>query len=61
MSGTVDAFVDPSCQCSAVMTLNGTLQGDAIEGTFRATYNAQRRDLTGKWLVKRAAAATTTR
>jgi hypothetical protein len=58
VSGTVDAFVDPACQCSAIMTLSGKLQGDTIAGTFRATYNAQRPDLTGKWMVKRAAAAT---
>src|SRR4029079_10322360 len=33
VSGTTDAFVDPACQCSAIMTLSGKLQGDTIEGT----------------------------
>jgi len=55
VSGTIDAYVDPDCQCAAVMTLKGDLQGDTIDGTFRATYDGRKPDLTGKWSVKRAA------
>jgi hypothetical protein len=54
VSGTIDAYLDPECQCPAVMTLKGDLKGDTIDGTFRATYDAKRPDLTGKWTVKRA-------
>lgn len=54
VSGTIDAYWDPDCQCPAVMTLHGDLQGDSIDGTFRATYDGKKPDLTGKWTVKRA-------
>lgn len=54
VSGTVDAYLDPQCQCPAVMTLNGDLHGDTIDGTFRATYDAKMPDLIGTWTVKRA-------
>ena len=55
VSGTIDAYVDPECQCSAIMTLAGKLAGDTIAGTFRATYDGKKPDMTGNWSVKRAA------
>jgi len=58
VSGTIDAYVDPECQCPAIMTLRGKLDGDTIDGTFRATYDGRKPDMTGKWSAKRA---TTTR
>jgi hypothetical protein len=54
VSGTIDAYVDPDCQCTAIMTLAGKLTGETIVGTFRATYDGRKPDLTGDWSVKRA-------
>ena len=53
VSGTIDAYIDPECQCPAIMTLAGELRGDTIDGTFRATYDGRKPDLTGKWSVRR--------
>ena len=53
VSGTIDAYVDPDCQCPAIMTLAGSLHGDTLDGTFRATYDGRKPDMTGKWSVRR--------
>jgi hypothetical protein len=34
ISGTMDAYTDPDCQCDVRTTFVGTIQGDVIQGTF---------------------------
>ena len=52
VSGVLDAYRDPECDCPVVTTFSGTLKGDTIEGTFstRGTTNAPQ---TGTWRVNR--------
>jgi hypothetical protein len=54
ISGTMDPYTDPDCQCDVLTTFAGALQGDVISGTF----SSERTDHPGKsvsgvWKVTR--------
>ena len=51
VSGTLDPYWDPSCQCEVTTTFVGEIHGDAISGTFSSTRNAGR--VFGTWKVTR--------
>lgn len=53
VSGTLDSYWDPDCECEAVTTFVGEIKGDAIEGTF-TTSSARTAGLpSGRWKVAR--------
>ena len=52
VSGVLDAYRDPECDCPVVTTFTGTLNGDTIEGTF-STSGSSNTPQTGTWRVKR--------
>jgi hypothetical protein len=53
VSGVLDAYRDPECDCPVVTTFTGTHNGDTIEGTF-STRGSTNTPQTGTWRVKRA-------
>ena len=52
VSGVLDAYRDPECDCPVVTTFTGNLNGDTIEGTFN-TRGSVNTPQTGTWRVKR--------
>jgi hypothetical protein len=53
VSGVLDAYRDPECDCPVVTTFTGTLSGDTIDGTF-TTHGAQAAaPQSGTWRVTR--------
>ncbi|HEY4671463.1 MAG TPA: hypothetical protein VIG78_05315 [Gemmatimonadaceae bacterium] len=53
VSGVLDAYRDPECDCAVVTTFTGTLQGDAITGTYSTRGTPSNAPQTGTWRVKR--------
>jgi hypothetical protein len=53
VSGVLDAYRDPECDCPVVTTFTGTVNGDAIDGTF-STRGSSNTPQTGTWRVARA-------
>jgi hypothetical protein len=53
VSGVLDAYRDPECDCPVVTTFTGTLSGNTIDGTF-STSGSSNTPQTGTWRVKRA-------
>ena len=53
VSGVLDAYRDPECDCPVVTTFTGTLSGNMIDGTF-STRGSSNTPQTGTWRVKRA-------
>lgn len=51
VSGTLDPYWDPDCNCEVATTFVGQLRGDSIEGTFTSERNAGR--VFGTWKVSR--------
>jgi hypothetical protein len=54
VSGVLDAYRDPECDCPVVTTFIGTVKGDAIDGTFSTRGSQTNAPQTGNWRVKRA-------
>jgi hypothetical protein len=54
VSGVLDAYRDPQCDCPVVTTFTGTLSGDTIDGTFATRGSPSAAPQTGTWRVKRA-------
>lgn len=52
VTGTLDPYTDPECQCTVQTTFTGTLRGNTIEGTF-VTRGPLPREQTGRWRVTR--------
>jgi hypothetical protein len=52
VSGALDAYRDPECDCPVVTTFTGTHNGDTIEGSF-STRGPSNTPQTGSWRVKR--------
>ncbi|HKC80391.1 MAG TPA: hypothetical protein VKB91_04305 [Gemmatimonadaceae bacterium] len=52
VSGVLDAYRDPECDCPVVTTFTGTLKGDTIDGTF-STRGSTNTPQTGTWRVNR--------
>ena len=56
VSGTLDPYLDPECNCPVSTTFEGTIvNGNTIEGTF-ITQGAGVQTSSGTWKVKRQAA-----
>jgi hypothetical protein len=53
VSGLLDAYRDPQCDCPVVTTFTGTVKGDTIEGTFSTSGSPSNTPQTGNWRVKR--------
>jgi hypothetical protein len=53
VSGVLDAYRDPQCDCAVETTFIGTLNGDTINGTFTTRGTQANAPQTGTWQVKR--------
>lgn len=53
VSGVLDAYRDPECDCPVVTTFTGKLSGDVIDGTFTTRGNQTAAQQTGSWRVTR--------
>jgi len=53
VSGVLDAYRDPQCDCPVVTTFVGTINGDTIDGTFSTRGSQAAAPQTGTWRVKR--------
>lgn len=54
VSGVLDAYRDPECDCPVETTFTGRLSGDTIEGTFATSGRQAAGPQTGTWRVKRS-------
>lgn len=53
ISGTLDPYTDPDCNCTVQTTFTGRLTGNTIEGTFVTRGSQLPREHTGRWRVTR--------
>jgi hypothetical protein len=53
VSGVLDAYRDPQCDCPVETTFSGRINGDRIDGTFLTRGSATVAPQTGTWRVKR--------
>ena len=53
VSGVLDAYRDPECDCPVVTTFTGTLSGDTIDGTFTTRGAQAAAPQRGTWRVTR--------
>ena len=53
VSGVLDAYRDPQCNCPVHTTFTGKLDGDTIDGTFTTRGSQSNAPQTGTWRVKR--------
>ena len=53
VSGVLDAYRDPECNCAVETTFTGKLNGDAIDGTFATRGSQSNAPQTGTWRVRR--------
>jgi len=53
VSGVLDAYRDPECNCPVVTTFTGTLSADTIDGTFTTRGAQAVAPQTGTWRVTR--------
>ena len=53
ISGVLDAYRDPECDCPVVTTFTGTLTGDTINGTFTTRGTQAVGPQSGTWRVSR--------
>ncbi len=53
VSGVLDAYREPQCDCPVVTTFTGLLNGDSIDGTFATRGTPANAPQTGTWRVKR--------
>lgn len=54
VSGVMDAYRDPECDCPVQTTFTGKLNDDTIEGTFATSGRQSAGPQTGTWRVKRS-------
>jgi hypothetical protein len=54
VSGVLDAYRDPECDCPVQTTFVGRVGDDAIEGTFSTSGRQSAGPQTGTWRVKRS-------
>ena len=57
LSGTIEPYRDPGCDCLLSTTFTGAIVGHRIEGTYTTTGGPTHAVTTGKWEAKRLAAA----
>jgi len=53
VSGVLDAYRDPTCDCAVVTAFTGNVNGDTIDGTFTTRGSPTNTPQTGTWRVKR--------
>jgi hypothetical protein len=53
VSGVLDAYRDPECDCPVVTTFTGTVSGDSIDGTFTTRGAQTAAPQNGTWRVTR--------
>jgi hypothetical protein len=53
VSGVLDAYRDPQCDCPVATTFTGRVNGDTIDGTFTTRGSQTNTPQTGTWRVKR--------
>jgi hypothetical protein len=53
VSGTMEPYTDPGCNCQVTTRFTGTVEGNEIDGTF-TTKIADGSELHGTWKVARA-------
>ena len=53
VSGVLDAYRDPECDCPVQTTFTGRINGDTIDGTFTTRGAQSNAGQTGTWRVKR--------
>jgi hypothetical protein len=53
LTGTMDPYVSPDCNCQVQTTFVGRLSGDTIEGTFTTTPQGNAPITTGRWKMTR--------
>ena len=53
VSGVLDAYRDPQCDCPVVTTFTGNLTGDTIDGTFTTRGAQTAAPQSGTWRVSR--------
>ena len=53
VTGVLDAYRDPECDCPVETTFTGQLNGDTITGTFTTRGSPSSTQQTGTWRVKR--------
>lgn len=54
VSGSLDAYRDPECDCPVVTTFTGTLHGDTLDGTYATRGTQSNAPQTGTWRVTRS-------
>lgn len=57
VSGEVEKYYDPFCDCRKVTIFRGTLKGDRLRGTYRAYKEQGGAPDTGNWSAERKPAA----
>ena len=55
VTGTLEPYRDPSCDCTVETTFTGKIEGDAIEGTFSSVSERGVGRTGGRWRVTRKA------
>lgn len=53
ISGTLEPYRDPDCNCIVATTFTGTVSRDSIEGTFVTQAGGAYRTKRGQWRVER--------
>lgn len=53
VTGTMDPYRDPQCDCEVQTTFVGRVAGDTIEGTFTTTPSGSAPITTGRWKIAR--------
>ena len=53
VTGMMDPFIDPDCNCPVSTTFEGTVKGDRIDGTFTTRGSPAGDPATGSWSVQR--------
>ena len=59
VTGTLEPYLDPDCDCLVTTTFTGRASRDAIEGTYETRGGDDYRPTGGRWRVERRAAAET--
>ena len=53
ISGTIDPYMDPQCACEVQTEFTGTVQDDAIRGSFTTKVVGTKVQQSGNWQVER--------
>ena len=53
VTGMMDPYTDPDCNCPVITRFEGTVKGNRIEGTFSSHGNPAANPATGTWSVER--------